>query len=67
MSVIFAVDIDNPVVFYFQLGLSLAEILSFLAFMDKIIISRSILKRKLKRLRLYTTEGGILQYTMYSM
>ena len=46
-------DIDNLVVFYHKLGLSHKEILCFLAVVDSIIISRSTLKRKLRRLRLY--------------
>lgn len=43
---------EKLVELYFGLGLSHVEILSFLAVVDKVIISNSTLKRTLKRLRL---------------
>ncbi|KAK3099017.1 hypothetical protein FSP39_025318 [Pinctada imbricata] len=43
---------DNFIRLYFELGLSQSEILSCLAFLDGVVISKSTLKRTLKRLRL---------------
>jgi DNA-binding Lrp family transcriptional regulator len=43
---------DKLVQLYFELGLSHDEILSFLAIVDQVIISKSTLKRILRRLRL---------------
>lgn len=54
---------EKLVELYFGLGLSHVEILSFLAVVDKVIISNSTLKRTLKRLRL-TRKKIILMYVM---